>query len=110
MSELNWDDWRSVIVHIDDEDLCCCLDELVHDLASKEASDVNNRGAEGQVEYITKHMGDEGGKAEIKRIIEENLRTCPSCGSNRVVTSPDLEGDWYSCNACGADISGRDFK
>jgi hypothetical protein len=35
------------------------LDELVHDLKSSEASDINNAGLEAQVEYIYEAMGDD---------------------------------------------------
>lgn len=108
--EIEWSDWRSVIEFIDGEDLCVCLDELTHELASREASDINNGGAEKQVEFISKHLGDEGARAAIKEIIEENLKTCPLCGSRKVITSPDLVGDWYQCRGCGADLEGEDFK
>jgi hypothetical protein len=43
------------------------LDEYVHDLASKPASDINNSGLASQIAYLTR----EAGPAEAERIIRE---------------------------------------
>ena len=46
------------------------LDELVHDLVSKTASDINNGGDRSQVEYIISQLGPEG----LKSIEQELLQ------------------------------------
>jgi len=43
------------------------LDDVVHDLKSNEATDLNNAGLEAQVEYIVSC----GGEGELERILEE---------------------------------------
>ena len=44
------------------------LDDVVHDLKSKEASEINNGGAKEQVRYIIEQLGEEHG---IKRVMDE---------------------------------------
>jgi len=34
-----------------------CLDEIIHDLKSKEASDINNQGTEAQILFIVASLG-----------------------------------------------------
>ena len=34
-----------------------CLDDLIHDLKSKEASDINNAGTESQILFIVASLG-----------------------------------------------------
>jgi len=47
------------------------LDDLVHDLAGSNASDINNEGVAGQVKYIYKQLG-KNAKSEIrKRYVDE---------------------------------------
>jgi len=43
-----------------DDDLCMTFDELVHDLASKQASNVNNGGARAQALFIIEQCGLNG--------------------------------------------------
>lgn len=45
------------------------LDELVHDLKSSEASDINNGGLEAQVEYIYETMGTDA-KNQILEVFQ----------------------------------------
>lgn len=47
-------------VTIGDEDLSIRLDDLVHELKSKEASAINNGGVYEQVSYILEQQGEEG--------------------------------------------------
>lgn len=47
------------------------LDELVHNLVSREASDINNGGHESQVRYLVEALGAERAEAEIATAIEE---------------------------------------
>jgi hypothetical protein len=47
------------------------LDEMVHDLASSIASDVNNEGVEGQVRYLVKEMGAQHTEKQLNELIEE---------------------------------------
>ena len=70
MNDVNWGDWRSVIDYIDGNGLSERLDELVHELASHQASEANNCGAEGQIEFITSRLGNEVARKEIKKILE----------------------------------------
>lgn len=48
-----------------DEEKQEALDEIVHDLFSLMASDVNNRGVESQIEALIEHLGLEGAKREL---------------------------------------------
>jgi hypothetical protein len=50
------------------------LDEMVHELASSIASDVDNEGVEGQVRYLVKEMGAQHAEREIDKLIEERQR------------------------------------
>ena len=43
------------------------LDDLVHDLASNPASDINNGGMESQIRFILEEMGEEAGCEAIKK-------------------------------------------
>ena len=47
-----------------------CLDDVIHDLKSMEASAINNSGAAGQIDFIITQYGDEVGL----RMIEEALQ------------------------------------
>ena len=47
------------------------LDETVHELVSSIASDINNEGVDGQIEYLVKEMGAEHAEREIDKLIEE---------------------------------------
>ena len=47
------------------------LDELVHELASSIASDINNSGLDGQVAYLVKEMGAQQVEKQIDGLIEE---------------------------------------
>jgi hypothetical protein len=47
-----------------------CLDDLVHDLKSSEASSINNQGAHEQIDYIVMSLGAE----EAIRKLEEILK------------------------------------
>lgn len=44
------------------------LDELVHDLKSSEASDINNAGFEQQVAYVYEAMGEDAHNAVVEAI------------------------------------------
>ncbi|MBE3144540.1 MAG: hypothetical protein IMZ61_11545 [Planctomycetes bacterium] len=45
------------------------LDELVHDLKSKEASSINNGGIQEQITYIIEQLGPTEAMAEIDKLI-----------------------------------------
>lgn len=45
------------------------LDELVHDCASSMASDANNAGLDGQIEFLVKHLGESGATAQLAEIV-----------------------------------------
>jgi len=47
------------------------LDELVHELASSIASDINNSGLEDQVAYLVKEMGAQQVEKQIDGLIEK---------------------------------------
>jgi hypothetical protein len=47
------------------------LDELVHELVSSVAADVNNGGLDEQVAYLVKEMGVQHTERELDRLIEE---------------------------------------
>jgi len=49
-----------------DEDI---LDDLVHDLFSQQASDVNNLGPAEQMGFILDTLGDQDGEKEIRIIL-----------------------------------------
>ena len=46
------------------------LDETVHNLVSGIASDINNEGMDGQIQYLVKAMGVQRAEQEINRRIE----------------------------------------
>jgi hypothetical protein len=46
-----------------------CLDELVHDLKSSEASSINNSGVQDQVDYIVESYGLENALTRIKEAL-----------------------------------------
>jgi hypothetical protein len=50
------------------------LDEMVHELASSIASDVNNEGVDGQVKYLVKEMGAQHAEKQLDELIEERQR------------------------------------
>ena len=45
------------------------LDDIVHDLKSAEASDLNNQGAAAQIDYIIEQYGVEKGLAVIEEVL-----------------------------------------
>jgi len=47
------------------------LDEMVHDLVSGIAADINNEGVDGQIKYLVKEMGAQDTEREIDKLIEE---------------------------------------
>lgn len=47
------------------------LDEAVHDIYSKQASDINNGGMEAQVRAILRHLGTRGGIETLNNVIQE---------------------------------------
>jgi hypothetical protein len=47
------------------------LDDVVHDLKSSEASDINNQGAKAQIEYIVEALGEEEGIKRIEAALDE---------------------------------------
>jgi hypothetical protein len=55
----------------DEDAVVEALDELVHELASRHGSNVNNGGLLEQVSYILRELGDAEGKKEIARIIND---------------------------------------
>ena len=50
------------------------LDEMVHDLASSIAADINNSGLEDQVKYLVEGLGAQHTERQIDELIEENDR------------------------------------
>lgn len=44
------------------------MDELVHDLKSYEASDINEGGFEDQISYVIESMGAKGAEKAIKEL------------------------------------------
>jgi hypothetical protein len=47
------------------------LDEIVHELASSIAADVNNEGMDGQLAYLIGQIGVQGTAKQIERLAEE---------------------------------------
>jgi hypothetical protein len=47
-----------------------CLDELVHELKSLEASAINNGGAHEQISYIVESMGQKETIAKLEEILK----------------------------------------
>ena len=47
-----------------------CLDELVHDLKTQEASNINNSGVQDQVTYIIESNGLENAIIQIERALK----------------------------------------
>jgi hypothetical protein len=47
------------------------LDEIVHDLTSSIAADVNNEGLEGQLRYLIDQMGVQGVMQQLDRLAKE---------------------------------------
>lgn len=68
MADFNFDETVTRLMKLADEigSSETSLDDLVHDLASSEASRVNNEGTEAQIKYILIRQGPEG----IKNIEE----------------------------------------
>jgi len=50
------------------------LDEMVHDLASGIAADINNSGVDGQLRYLVKEMGAQHTERQLDELIEERQR------------------------------------
>ena len=50
------------------------LDEMVHDLVSGVASDINNGGLEDQVKYLVAGLGTQDTERQIDELIEERQR------------------------------------
>ena len=50
------------------------LDEMVHEMASSIASDVNNEGVDGQIRYLVKEMGAQHAEKQLDELIEERQR------------------------------------
>ena len=51
------------------------LDELVHELTSNIAADVNNSGMDGQIRYLVDQMGVETATKQIDRLVEKRAET-----------------------------------
>ena len=47
-----------------------CLDELVHELKSSEASSINNGGASEQIDYIVEAMGQEAAITKLEELLK----------------------------------------
>lgn len=65
------------------------LGELVHELASSHASQVNNNGLESQVKYILTEMGPEGERAirdavGAEPVYDQWVTKCPACGQEKL--------------------------
>jgi hypothetical protein len=58
---------QDLITKCQETEASITLDDIVHDMKSAEASDINNGGAKAQVEYIIESLGEEAG---IKKIEE----------------------------------------
>lgn len=54
---------ESLVQHVTGRELGDSLDELVHVVASRRASDVNNRGPAAQVAFLIDSLGIEGARA-----------------------------------------------
>ena len=50
------------------------LDEMVHEMASSIAADVNNEGVDGQIRYLVKEMGAQHAEKQLDELIEERQR------------------------------------
>lgn len=51
------------------------LDEMVHELASSIAADVNNSGMDGQLTYLIDELGIQGTTKQIALLVEERVKT-----------------------------------
>jgi len=51
------------------------LDEIVHDLASSIAADVNNSGKDGQIAYLVDQMGIQAATKQLERLAEKQAET-----------------------------------
>lgn len=63
LAELAYGDVTSGVQPLD-------LDDVVHDVASREASDTNNLGINAQVNYLITHLGFE----QACRVIQDELK------------------------------------
>ena len=43
--------------------------DLVHDVASREASDINNAGLSAQIAYLIQHLGNEAAHSALEQMI-----------------------------------------
>ncbi len=50
------------------------LDDMVHEMASSIASDINNEGVDGQIKYLVKEMGAQHAEKQLDELIEERQR------------------------------------
>ncbi|MCK5236218.1 MAG: hypothetical protein KAR06_04455 [Deltaproteobacteria bacterium] len=91
------------------EDIQVELDELVRDTTDALASEVNNRGIEGQVKWLEEQGHDVSKyKANMPLTSEEYAglegNECPSCKHKEVETTGGFEADggygWQNCT-CG---------
>jgi hypothetical protein len=55
----------------DEDAVVEALDSLVHELASRHGSNINNGGLLEQVSYILRELGDKDGRKEIERTIND---------------------------------------
>ena len=53
---------------------CEDLDDLVHDVASKIASDINNNGVGDQCDWLFEELGKAGAFSELTRVIVEKQK------------------------------------
>ncbi len=50
------------------------LDELVHELASGVAADINNGGLEEQARYLVERLGTEHAERQLDELVEKRLK------------------------------------
>ena len=50
------------------------LDEMVHNLASGIAADINNSGVDGQLRYLAKEMGAQHTERQLDELIESRTK------------------------------------
>jgi len=63
------DSIKDLITRCQETEASIALDDIVHDLKSQEASDINNGGAKAQIDYIIQVYGEEAGIKKIKEAI-----------------------------------------
>ena len=86
--------------HGEDQDLQFAFDDAIYDLAGgSRASDINNRGFEGQIEYILEQEGTEEGTKRVESILADYVaeHECRNCHVPL--------GDQSICPDCGLDNS-----